>query len=224
MMGKIKEYIPFIRDRVVLKDRKDNEWFACFYIDKNIHIDRSSLCHGSTLFIRMAVHHDFIDGSRGIRCKDPSTCKVVKCGLQQLFQLDELRVNILNHTGPYTNGNKCAKCNKQEDGDNIKLSRCSACKLIAYCCKVSDERYLHTCHECQLHIVCGECHSLNHHEYVLFGCIVYVHIQECQATDWQVHKSNCQILRELSDIFSINYELSPVEHKSALKFNKSLMN
>ncbi|KAI8866968.1 hypothetical protein GQ42DRAFT_165141 [Ramicandelaber brevisporus] len=126
-MGEIVEVIPYVRVILKVRDVKGTVVMVAFYQDNTEYLDKSGLKLGSTIFIRYAHQHYFMDGSEGLRIEDLSSVLVLPYSLKTI--LDAHRTIV--------KGSKkvCNKCKAKDSA-----SCCGKCKT-AYCsrdCQVDD--------------------------------------------------------------------------------------
>ncbi|KAF9355113.1 hypothetical protein BGX26_006988 [Mortierella sp. AD094] len=107
---------PFLRHRLIVKDREGTELPVSFYLSFFDMMDTTHLKTGNTIFVRYAEKHYFLDMTEGLRVEDTSFVHVVPLSLSTICD-----------THRTVTPNICKKCGKRT------TKRCAKCKQTYYC-------------------------------------------------------------------------------------------
>ena len=128
-VSEILQDTSFIRRSFLMKDRAGYEFPLYFYPECG-SFDYTTLKEGYTVAVMLAESHCFLDGSIGIRLENLDTIIVIKCSLDDLFEMSKCYAK--------RGGKKCwnEECERQAETYNAKsLMKCEACKCALYCNK-----------------------------------------------------------------------------------------
>ena len=129
--------IPFLRDRVHVRDRNGQDSIPVFFYPESGRFDLQMLKRGHTICVMQAQQHYFLDMSIGLRIECLDTVKVIPCGLSDLFALSKQYSQTTN---------SCWGCGKTASDERSSLKKCVACKLACYCdkqCQTKDWKERH---------------------------------------------------------------------------------
>ena len=133
--------IAFLRNRVVVKDRRDRSVSIFFYPECG-SFDYRTLKKGHTICVMVAERHYFLDLTVGLRIEDLDRVKMIPCALDDLFAIS---------TFYSQNYKACWTCKKKtpDDGEAavaVNLKKCATCHIAQYCgkeCQVKDWKERH---------------------------------------------------------------------------------
>ncbi|KAF9115983.1 hypothetical protein BGX27_005420 [Mortierella sp. AM989] len=108
--------IPFLRHRLVVKDKEGTEIVVSFYLSPGDILDTSLLSVGNTIFVRYAEQHFFMDGTQGLRIENTALIYVVPLSLSTICSAHRA-----------VTPNKCMECGSQAK------QICAKCKQAYYC-------------------------------------------------------------------------------------------
>ena len=126
-VGEILQDISLWRRSLLIKDRAGYKIPIHFYPETG-SFDYTTLKEGRTVAILLAETHRFLDLSIGIRLENLDTIKVVKCNLDDLFEMSKCYAK----RGEKQCWNE--EC-EEEKYHAESLMKCSSCKLAFYCDK-----------------------------------------------------------------------------------------
>lgn len=142
-VGEITHDVSLWRRSFLIKDRAGYKIPLHFYPETG-SFDYHSLKVGRTVVIMLAQIHLFLDGSIGIRLENLETLLVVKCNLDDLFEMSKCYAK--------RGEKKCwnEECEEETLHAAESLMKCSSCKLAFYCdkkCQSADwkERHCRWC-------------------------------------------------------------------------------
>ncbi|KAI8872123.1 hypothetical protein GQ42DRAFT_161523 [Ramicandelaber brevisporus] len=126
-MGEILQVVSYGRVVLKVRDIDGTVILVAFYIDNDKDLNLRELVRGSTIFIRYAHQHYFLDGNVGIRIEDLETVLVLPYSMKTILEA--------HHTIAKGGRKVCNKCKAKD----CTLC-CGKCKT-AYCsrdCQVDD--------------------------------------------------------------------------------------
>lgn len=125
--------IPFLRNRVLVRDRMGRENIPIFFYPERGIFDFKTLKKGHTICVMLAERHYFLDGSIGLRIESLDTVKVIPCALSDLFAMSTFYSQCQENAA-------CWACEKKSTDSSaaasaVNLKKCAACHIAQYCCK-----------------------------------------------------------------------------------------
>ena len=121
--------LAFFRNRILVQDIEGRSDIPVAFYPNPSHnrmfFDFKDLQKGSTLCIRYAERHWFLDLSEGFRVESLPFVKVIKCSLETLLAISEL--------DPTNRPRLCWTCNSNDSKSGLKLLSCQQCKYAKYC-------------------------------------------------------------------------------------------
>ena len=113
---------PFLRKRVVARDRAGKEEIPIFFYPERGSLDYAILKKGHTISVLLAEQHHFLDLSTGLRIEDLNVITVFPLKLKELFSLSS--------TYAERKDTQCWSCGEQPSKG---LKKCASCKVAWYC-------------------------------------------------------------------------------------------
>ena len=138
-VGEIALDVSLWRRSLLIKDRAGYKIPLHFYPETG-SFDYSSLKEGRTVVIMLAKIHLFMDGTIGIRLENLETIIVVKCNLDDLFEMSKC----------YAKRGEKQCWNEDCEEETLhpeSLMKCSSCKFAFYCdrkCQSADWKERHS--------------------------------------------------------------------------------
>ena len=139
--------IPFLRNRVFVRDRDGGECPISFYPEDGF-FDFKTLKKGSTVLVTNGQRHNFLDLTVGLRVGYLDNVAVVPCSMSDLLKLSNVY-----HTKTNT---RCWSCSEKDisasasasssasvssssgegaTAGSTELKKCAACRMATYCSK-----------------------------------------------------------------------------------------